>query len=93
MGGIVLTTLLQEIGDRLRVLRKKQFPDDTQRSFALRIGINRNTLSAIENGQGNVGISHYIKIAELLGCEGHFEQLFKIAPGKKSLFDENETTE
>jgi len=85
-----LTTALKDIGNRLRILRKKQFPDDTQKSFALRIGINRNTLSTIENGQGNVGISHYIKIAQLLGCEHHFEQLFKLSHEKKSLFDDDE---
>lgn len=82
------------MGLRLKKYRKKQFPDDTQKSFAFRLNINKNTLSAMENGQGNVGISHYLKAAELLGCEAQFEQLFQLPPVKKSLFDNlDEVTE
>lgn len=87
---MILGTLLKKIGSHLRMCRKQRFPDDTQKSFAFRIGINRNTLSAMENGLGNVGLPHYIKAAELLGCENQFNSLFEPPPATISLFDKAE---
>ena len=81
---------LTALGKRLRAYRRQQFPDDTQKSFALRLGINKNTLSAMENGKDSVAIGHYLRAAQLLECEIQFDQLFIQPQLKRSLFDEGE---
>ncbi len=81
---------LANLGQRLRQYRKLRFPEDTQKSFALRLNINKNTLSAMESGHDSVGIGHYFKAAQLLGCGDQFDNLFVLPTKKSSLFDEDE---
>jgi DNA-binding XRE family transcriptional regulator len=77
---------LESLGCRIRAYRKLKFPHDTQESFALRLGINKNTLSAMENGKPIVAIGTFVKAAELLGCDDQFERIFE--KKQESLFDQ-----
>jgi DNA-binding XRE family transcriptional regulator len=80
--------ILKNLGGRIREYRRIKFPSDTQESFALRLNINKNTLSAMENGKPTVAIGSFLKAAELLGCDQQFEELFKPERKSESLFDQ-----
>ncbi len=72
------------LGERLRAARKKQFPNDDQKAFALRIGVSINTYNRMEQGYLNVAIKHYREAARVLQLQGPFDELFTLTP---SLFD------
>jgi len=76
---------LEQLGNNLRMSRKKQFPHDDMASFALRVGISRATLQKMEKGDLSVSLKYYFQAAELLNAQQGFSELFKL---EKSLFDD-----
>lgn len=73
------------LGQNLRTARKKAFPKDDMKAFALRLGVSRATLQKMEKGDISVSLKYYYQAAKLLSVEEGFEQLFVI---KASLFDD-----
>ncbi len=76
---------LEQLGNNLRLSRKKQFPDDDMAAFALRVGISRATLQKMEKGDLTVSLKYFYQAAKLLNAEQGFSQLFIL---EKSLFDD-----
>jgi len=76
---------LTQLGDNLRLSRKKHYPHDDMAEFALRLGISRATLQKMEKGDLSVSLKYFYQAAELLNAEQGFTKLFEI---EKSLFDE-----
>ncbi len=76
---------LNQLGNNLRLSRKKHYPHDDMAAFALRLGISRATLQKMENGDLSVSLKYYYQAAQLLNAEQGFVQLFVL---DKSLFDE-----
>lgn len=60
-------TALHKIGASLRTYRKRQ--GLTGSELAQRSGIHRNTLSALENGHGNVELNTLLAVCEQLGLD------------------------
>lgn len=76
-------TQLPALGERLKIARKRLFPNDTLSMFALRLGLSRATLQKLEQGDMSVAIGTYYKVATLTGLDSQFDQLFTL---KKDLF-------
>jgi len=76
---------LEQLGSNLRAARKKHFPRDDLRAFALRIGVSRATLQRMEKGDLNVSMGKYYQAAQVLGLEQPFQQLLELPV---SLFDD-----
>lgn len=76
---------LEQLGENLRLSRKKHFPHDDMSAFALRVGISRATLQKMEKGDLSVSLKYYFQAAKLLNAEQGFSQLFLL---EKSLFDD-----
>lgn len=76
---------LEALGQNLRLARKKRFPKDDMRAFALRVGISRATLQKMEKGDLSVSLKHYYQAAILLGLTAGFARLFEL---ETSLFDD-----
>jgi len=76
---------LPMLGKNLRLARKKYFPFDDMRGFAIRLGVSRATLQKMEKGDLSVSLRRYYTAAELLGLQQPFGQLFSM---EESLFDE-----
>lgn len=67
---------LKKFGQRIAELRKLKYPRDTTDDFAVRAGCSRKTLYRIENGLGGSKIDTYLNIAEVLGVQNQFAELF-----------------
>ena len=65
--------LLLQLGDRLRHLRKSQALGAVE--MASRVGISRNTLRAIENGDPAPSIGSYLRVMSVLGVSGELALL------------------
>jgi len=76
---------LRQLGDNLRMSRKKYYPHDDMSAFALRLGVSRATLQKMEKGDLSVSLKYYFQAAKLLDAEQGFSELFKL---QKSLFDD-----
>ena len=76
---------LAQLGNNLRLSRKKHFPYDDMAAFALRLGVSRATLQKMEKGDLSVSLKYFYQAAKLLNAEQGFTELFEI---EKSLFDE-----
>jgi len=76
---------LKQLGDNLRMSRKKHYPHDDMSTFALRVGVSRATLQKMEKGDLSVSVKHYFQAAKLMDAEQGFSELFKL---QKSLFDD-----
>ena len=76
---------LPPLGTALQQARKKRFPADDQRSFALRLGVSRATLQKMEQGDLSVSLKSYYDAANLLDTQADFAALFTL---KGSLFDD-----
>ena len=76
---------LPKLGQNLRVARKRRFPNDDLKSFALRIGVSRATLQKMEAGQLSVTLANYYRAAEILELTEAFDSLFEI---EQSLFED-----
>lgn len=73
------------LGQNLRLARKKRFPNDNMKAFALRLGISRATLQKMEKGDLSVCLKNYYQAARVLSVDGPFSQLFVL---QQSLFDD-----
>ena len=76
---------LTSLGERLKTARRRHFPGDDLRAFALRIGVSRATLQKMEKGDLSVSIGRYYAAARVLGLSQTFDTLLAEAP---SLFDD-----
>ena len=76
---------IPQIGQNLRLARRKSYPDDTLEDFALRIGVSRATLQRMEKGDLSVSLGKYFQAAVLLGLDAPFHALLKPT---QSLFDD-----
>lgn len=79
------TDNLARLGRRLKDSRKRQFPNDGIRGFAVRVGVSPATLQKMEKGAATVALGSYYSAAEALGLEQQFEALFV---QQTSLFDD-----
>lgn len=75
----------ERLGGQLRNARKKRFPSDNLKVFALRISVSRATLQKMEKGDMSVGIGKYYAAAQVLGVGDGFGTLFTL---QESLFDD-----
>jgi transcriptional regulator with XRE-family HTH domain len=80
-----MTLAIKPLGDNLKKARKKRFPADKLRDFALRIGVSPTTYVKMEKGALSVSLDKYYKAAELFGLTDGFSRLFE---QEQSLFDE-----
>lgn len=76
---------IEEIGKNLRKARRKHYPGDDMKAFAIRLGISRATLQKMEAGELSVTMANYYRAAELLNLTEGFQQLFE---QQSSLFDD-----
>ncbi|WP_366517478.1 helix-turn-helix transcriptional regulator [uncultured Methylophaga sp.] len=81
------SNLQPDIGDQLRLFRKRRYPKDDQKAFAFRIGVSRATLQKMEKGDLSVSMQSYFSAARLFGIEDRLLTLF-VMPRNKNLFDE-----
>jgi transcriptional regulator with XRE-family HTH domain len=77
-----ITTLLRQLGDRLRAERLAR--NESQTRFAARIGVSVPTLRRMEQGDTSAQIGHWFTVLTLLGRVADAEAL--LAP-RYSLFD------
>jgi len=77
--------MLNQLGTNLKRARKKHFPHDDLRAFALRIGVSRATLQRMEKGDLSVSMGKYYQAAQVLGLEQPFLRLLELPV---SLFDD-----
>jgi transcriptional regulator with XRE-family HTH domain len=78
-------TIEELMGRQLKQLRKEHYTGDSVSDFAIRIGVSKNTYSAMENGTGNVAFSAYRKAAQLYRTESKLLDVFNES-GNASLF-------
>lgn len=69
---------LPQLGQTLATARKKKFPRDDLRAFALRIRVARSTYQKMEKGDLSVSMASYYRAAKILGLEAAFAQLFTL---------------
>lgn len=81
----MLNSLLQAYGQRIAELRKLKYPRDTAEDFAARVGCSRKTLYRVEIGAGGGKIDTYLSIAEVLGIQDQFADLFSPTETKADL--------
>ena len=65
--------LLLQLGDRLKRLRKAQGVGTVE--MALRAGISRNTLRAVEAGDPTPSIGTYLRLMSIMGISGELALL------------------
>lgn len=70
------TTQLQHLGSRLRGERLKR--NETQATFAARVGISVPTLRKMESGDPTVLIGHWATALELLDRAGDIDKLLSV---------------
>ncbi len=65
------------MGRKLALLRKRNFPQDNQATFAVRVGGGgETTYVKMEKGDSQVAIGSYFKAASILNAESQFSALF-----------------
>jgi len=64
--------LLEELGRRIRVLRKAQ--GWTQQRLADQMGVSRRTVLEMEQG-GNIGLNHWIRAWRAMGRMGALDEM------------------
>ena len=65
-------------GELVQQLRQAKFPNDTQATFAARVGVGVTTIQNLEAGKEGVAWSTVFKVLELLGKERAFDELFSV---------------
>ena len=73
LSSVLERQLLLQLGDRLRQLRKAQGWGTVE--MASRVGISRNTLRDIENGNPAPSIGSYLRVMSVLGVSGELALL------------------
>lgn len=72
----IRSNYLISLGVHLTIARKRNYPNDTQKDFSLRIGVSRATYAKMEKGDLSVGMDKYYQAAKLLNLQDGFESLF-----------------
>ncbi|NOX25381.1 MAG: helix-turn-helix transcriptional regulator [Deltaproteobacteria bacterium] len=70
------TAALRAMGQVLRAERIAR--NETQAEFCRRLGVSRNTLSAMENGAATVSIDRWLRAASVMGCLEQFSEAFMV---------------
>ena len=83
-----MSEFLAQIGQNLATARKKRFPHDDLRAFALRIQVARSTYQKMEKGDLSVSMAAYYRAAKILGLEDGFTRLFTL-PAAEQWFDDD----
>ena len=65
------------IGQKLKALRKAQYPNDSQSDFAARIKTSSRTYSRMEAGDTSVSFKNYLNAADILNVADRFDALFE----------------
>ncbi|MFT4926663.1 MAG: DNA-binding XRE family transcriptional regulator [Phenylobacterium sp.] len=65
-------------GQFFQQMRKRKFPQDTQRAFAARIGVGLTTIQNLEAGKDGVAWGTIIKVLDILGLEHEVEKLLSL---------------
>ena len=81
--------ILSEMGKRIALLRKRDFPQDNQATFALRVGVSKTSYVKIEQGNSQAAIGSYFKVAAILNVEDQFSALFTAPKEEVNLFEES----
>jgi transcriptional regulator with XRE-family HTH domain len=73
LSSVLERQLLLQLGDRLKRLRKARGLSTT--AMAERVGISRNTLRAIENGDPSPSMGSFVRVMSVLGVAGELALL------------------
>jgi len=79
----------KEQGKMFQKLRKSTFPNDTQETFAKRVGVSRNSIQNIEAGSQGVSWGVIVKALSLFDKKTEVESLFQIKHNIKKLKEES----
>ena len=63
-------------GEEIQALRKRRFPNDTQKIFAARVGVGLTTIQNLEAGKEGVAWGTVCKVLTILGRKKDLEALF-----------------
>jgi transcriptional regulator with XRE-family HTH domain len=77
---------LQELGDRLRLARKRRRL--SMQAVSARAGISRQTLYNVENGDPSVTMGTYLRVLAVLGLEQGLDRVAAEDPLGRRLQDE-----
>ena len=75
------------LGTKLTALRKRNFPNDTQQDFAVRIGVSKGTYLKMEKGDLKVAMGSYYQAAVRHGIQHRFNELFVAPAVPSNLFE------
>ncbi len=62
--------------EEIQTLRKRKFPNDTQKTFAARVGVGLTTIQNLEAGKEGVAWGTVCKVLTILGRKKDLEELF-----------------
>jgi len=65
-----------ETGTKIQQLRKRKYPNDTQTTFAARIGVGVTTIQNLEAGKEGVAWGTVFRVLEILDKSSQMEELF-----------------
>ncbi|MBL0709704.1 MAG: helix-turn-helix transcriptional regulator [Colwellia sp.] len=74
-----------DIGKLITKQRKIKFPNDSQETFAARIGVGETTMNRIETGKGNVSIVSYLVALNTLELSDRISTLTSLNNIKETL--------
>lgn len=63
-------------GTKIQQLRKKKYPNDTQTTFAARIGVGVTTIQNLEAGKEGVAWGTLIRVLDILDKGSIMDELF-----------------
>lgn len=63
-------------GKEIQTLRKRKFPNDTQKTFAARVGVGLTTIQNLKAGKEGVAWGTVCKVLTILGRKKYLEELF-----------------
>jgi DNA-binding XRE family transcriptional regulator len=83
-----ITDILQRLGQRLKEARLSR--DETQETFAARLGLSRQSLAKMEKGEGSVPLQNWLAASDILDCLDTWQDVLH---EKDDLFQQFETTQ
>ena len=63
-------------GTKIQQLRKNNYPNDTQTTFAARVGVGVTTIQNLEAGKEGVAWGTVVRVLEVLDKTSYMEELF-----------------
>jgi DNA-binding XRE family transcriptional regulator len=75
-GGFMDDNWFLDKGEAIQALRKRKYPNDTQKTFAARIGVGLTTIQNLEAGKEGVAWGTVCKVLVILGCKRNLDELF-----------------